>query len=122
MFTGNDLKLLNRLSDDQPDREWITRRRDRPRCGAKTRRETPCQAPAVWDKEHDRPRNGTCRMHGGFSTGPRTKRGKVKARKNLFQYREGESPKRPLAASKPLRSATQGQRQVQKELRRMSPP
>ena len=28
-----------------------------PRCGAKTRRETPCRAPAM--------ANGRCRMHGG---------------------------------------------------------
>jgi hypothetical protein len=33
-------------------------------CGAKTRRGTPCQGPAM--------QNGHCRMHGGASTGPRT--------------------------------------------------
>ena len=38
-----------------------------PRCGAKTRRGTPCQAPAMG--------NGRCRMHGGLSTGPRTPEG-----------------------------------------------
>ena len=32
--------------------------RDAPRCGAKTRRGTPCQAPAVSGKRR-------CRMHGG---------------------------------------------------------
>ena len=32
-----------------------------PRCGAKTRRGTLCQAPAM--------PNGRCRMHGGKSTG-----------------------------------------------------
>jgi hypothetical protein len=31
------------------------------RCGAKTRRGTPCQSPAM--------PNGRCRMHGGPSTG-----------------------------------------------------
>lgn len=31
------------------------------RCGAKTRRGTPCQSPAM--------PNGRCRMHGGTSTG-----------------------------------------------------
>lgn len=31
------------------------------RCGAKTRRGTPCQSPAM--------PNGRCRMHGGKSTG-----------------------------------------------------
>lgn len=32
-----------------------------PRCGAKTRKGTPCQSPAM--------HNGRCRMHGGKSTG-----------------------------------------------------
>ena len=32
-----------------------------PRCGAKTRRGTPCKSPAM--------PNGRCRMHGGKSTG-----------------------------------------------------
>ena len=46
------------------------RRRDRPRCGAKTRRGTRCRAPAVWDRAKDQARNGCCRLHGGLSTGP----------------------------------------------------
>ena len=33
-----------------------------PRCGAKTRSGTPCQAPAIRDKKR-------CRMHGGNSPG-----------------------------------------------------
>jgi len=45
----------------------VTPKRLRPRCGATTRAGTPCQAPAVWDVEHDRPatKNARCRMHGG---------------------------------------------------------
>ena len=38
------------------------------RCGAKTRRGTPCQRPA-------RLPVGRCKLHGGASTGPRTKDG-----------------------------------------------
>ena len=38
-----------------------------PRCGARTRADTPCKGPAM--------RNGRCRMHGGTSTGPRTSEG-----------------------------------------------
>ena len=38
------------------------------RCGAKTRRGTSCQAPAKQPV-------GCCRVHGGASTGPRTKDG-----------------------------------------------
>jgi hypothetical protein len=37
------------------------------RCGAKTRRGTACQCPAM--------RNGRCRLHGGLSTGPKTAAG-----------------------------------------------
>ena len=39
-----------------------------PRCGARTRQGTPCQRPAY---KH----NHRCRLHGGTSTGPRTKAG-----------------------------------------------
>ena len=52
------------------------RRRDRPRCGAKTRRGTRCRAPAVWDCDKDQARNGRCKLHGGLSTGPKTKSGR----------------------------------------------
>ncbi len=38
------------------------------RCGARTRRGTPCQCPAMRNKQR-------CRLHGGASTGPRTKKG-----------------------------------------------
>src|SRR3954471_8604782 len=36
-----------------------------PRCGARTRRGTPCRGLAVRNRRR-------CRMHGGLSTGPRT--------------------------------------------------
>ena len=41
------------------------------RCGAKTRRGTPCRRPA-------NKRNGRCRLHGGQSTGPKTAEGRAK--------------------------------------------
>ncbi len=56
-----------------------TRKKDRPKCGAKTRAGGKCQAPAVWDKAKDKPRNGRCRMHGGLSTGPKTPEGKARS-------------------------------------------
>jgi hypothetical protein len=43
------------------------------RCGARTRRKTVCQGPAM--------PNGRCRMHGGLSTGPRTSEGQDRSRK-----------------------------------------
>jgi len=52
-----------------------TSKSERPRCGAKTRAGGRCKAPAVWNREEDEPRNGRCRIHGGHSTGPRTKEG-----------------------------------------------
>ena len=39
-----------------------------PRCGARNRRGTPCQGPAMRHKRR-------CRLHGGKSTGPRTPEG-----------------------------------------------
>ena len=41
------------------------------RCGAKTRRATPCQRPA-------RKVNGRCRLHGGRSTGAKSQEGRAK--------------------------------------------
>ena len=41
------------------------------RCGAKTRRGTPCKRPA-------NKRNGRCRLHGGQSSGPKTAEGRAK--------------------------------------------
>ena len=49
-----------------------------PRCGAKTRKGTPCRAPAM--------ANGRCRMHGGKSTGPRTPEGLERSRKANFKH------------------------------------
>ena len=51
------------------------------RCGAKTRRGTPCQRKAL--------QNRKCRNHGGMSTGPRTPEGRLRALANLRQFREG---------------------------------
>ncbi|MFZ2315515.1 MAG: HGGxSTG domain-containing protein [Gammaproteobacteria bacterium] len=45
-------------------------------CGAKTRKASPCQAPPVWDKSQDKPRNGRCKLHGGLSTGAKTETGR----------------------------------------------
>jgi len=49
-----------------------------PRYGAKTRKGTPCKAPAM--------ANGRCRMHGGKSTGPRTPEGLERSRKANFKH------------------------------------
>ena len=48
------------------------------RCGAKNRRGTPCQCPAM--------ANGRCRLHGGLSTGPKTPEGKERIRKAVTKH------------------------------------
>ena len=48
------------------------------RCGARTRRGTSCEGPAM--------RNGRCRMHGGASTGPRTPEGLERARRANWKH------------------------------------
>ena len=48
------------------------------RCGAKTRRKTPCLGPAM--------PNGRCRLHGGKSTGPRTPEGLEKSKKANWKH------------------------------------
>lgn len=65
---------------------WITPKQERPKCGAKTRTGRPCMAPVVWDKEHDKPRNGRCRMHGGLSTGAKSVEGRIRSLANLKQF------------------------------------
>ncbi len=75
------------VAEDQAQTHVVTPKYDRPKCGAKTRKGTPCRAPAVWDRERDRPMNGRCRMHGGLSTGPKTPEGRARTLANLKQYR-----------------------------------
>ena len=57
-------------------------------CGAQTRAGTPCQQKGIY-------RNGRCKLHGGLSTGPRTKRGKRRSSLNWKKrkiFREGNEP------------------------------
>src|SRR5689334_6148437 len=56
-----------------------------PRCGAQTRRGTPCRGLAVRNRRR-------CRMHGGLSTGPRTAEGleRMRAAKTTHGQRAAE--------------------------------
>ena len=49
------------------------------RCGAKTRRGTPCQCPGMKT-------NGRCRVHGGLSTGPKTPEGIERIRQSRTKH------------------------------------
>lgn len=81
-----DSRLRIRHQGRAPKRRW------RQECGAKCRDGHACCAPAVWDKLTNRPRNGRCKLHGGFSTGPRTPEGKARIaaaqRERWRQWRE----------------------------------
>lgn len=75
-------------------------RKNRPFCGAKTRKGTPCQAKVYWPHEWDAPAK-RCRMHGGLSTGPTTAEGMERlaksAKKNMERiWRERREGTRPM--------------------------
>ncbi len=83
------------------------------RCGAKTRRGTPCQRPA-------NKRNGRCRLHGGRSTGPKSAEGRAKiATTNL---RHGEFTQAMIARRKEDAKVAKGLRDrlrvIEENLRR----
>lgn len=61
-----------------------------PRCGAKTRKGTPCRAPAM--------KNGRCRLHGGKSTGPKTTEGIERIRQAHIKH--GQYTKEAIASRK----------------------
>jgi len=76
LFDGaprGDLRRMNNriVWADQaiPRKEPRIPKHKRPRCGAKTRKGTPCRAPAVSGSNR-------CRLHGGLSTGARTEEGR----------------------------------------------
>jgi hypothetical protein len=48
------------------------------RCGARTRRASSCQCPAL--------KNGRCRLHGGLSTGPKTMEGIERIRRAVTKH------------------------------------
>lgn len=66
-------------------------KKQRPFCGAHCRSTgQPCRARAVIDHKTKRPINGRCRMHGGLSTGAKTKDGRKRcaaaARRGMLNY------------------------------------
>jgi len=55
-----------------------------PRCGARTRRGTPCQAGAIWSTRSRR--YTRCKNHGGLSTGPKTAEGIERVRRAVTKH------------------------------------
>jgi hypothetical protein len=69
-----------------------------PRCGAKTRKGTPCRSPAM--------PNGRCRMHGGPSTGAKTAEGieRIRAARTKHGRYSAASIARRRAARQAIRA------------------
>lgn len=67
-------------------------------CNAQTRKGTPCRNKNIY-------RNGRCKLHGGLSTGPKTKKGKAASRRNGMK---GGRPRlnRQKAAADTLKNPT----------------
>lgn len=66
-----------------------------PRCGAKTRKGQPCRQPAM--------KNQCCRLHGGRSTGPKTREGKERSRMANWKhgyYSESQKLQRKIMKKK----------------------
>ena len=75
------------------------------RCGARTRRGHSCRAPAVKGKRR-------CRMHGGFSTGPRTAEGLERSRRARWIHgRYSREAHEARAAKRLLRQPTHEEKQ-----------
>ena len=86
-----------------PRRGWLKRGnrvgdfKSAPRCGARTRRGTACQCPALRGRRR-------CRLHGGRSTGPRTPEGLRRIRKAATQH--GRYSREQVALKRHVREFT----------------
>lgn len=66
-------------------------------CGARTRKGTPCLRKDIY-------RNGRCKLHGGWSTGPKSKKGRAQSAIN--GTKGGRPKKHNLDPVKPTRNLT----------------
>jgi len=84
-----------RLYVDADGRErligWKQPKRERPKCGARTRAGGSCKAPVVRGRSR-------CRMHGGLSTVPKTAEGKARSAAGVRAYWERWRAARAAAA------------------------
>jgi len=90
------------ISETKPKKGTFHGRRGNPqncqKCGAKTRRGTPCKLPA--ERNPFTGKRTRCRRHGGHSSGPRTEAGK--ARVAAAAFRHGRFTKAAMAAKNAL--------------------
>ena len=79
------------LKNENPPGDFLAA----PRCGAKTRKGQSCRQPAM--------KNGRCRLHGGKSTGPKTREGKERSRMSNYKhgyYSQSQKLQRKLLGKK----------------------
>src|SRR5580765_1676066 len=99
-LTKPDMPRAARRRRPEPRRGWL--KHGNPpgdlsrvaRCGARNRRGTPCQCPAM--------ANGRCRLHGGLSTGPKTAEGLARLRRARTTH--GRYTKAALEAARVARA------------------
>jgi hypothetical protein len=77
-----------------PWEHWLPQP-ERQRCGARTRNGKPCRNMVVNNPHTGKPSN-RCRMHGGYSTGPRTAEGKAASLAALARGRESSIARRSI--------------------------
>jgi len=70
------------LRKTPPENVWVG---GKMRCGAKTRKGTPCMRRELFA-------SGRCRNHGGLCTGPKTEEGKRRSMMNLQRKRDKTTP------------------------------
>jgi hypothetical protein len=75
MIGPESSKRRGRLRNGNPSGDFMVA----PRCGARTRRGTLCQCPAMRNRRR-------CRLHGGKSTGPRTAEGLERSRRAHWKH------------------------------------
>ena len=90
---NNELHVKRRgwLKNENPPGDFLAA----PRCGAKTRKGQSCCQPAM--------KNGRCRLHGGKSTGPKTREGKERSRMSNYKhgyYSQSQKLQRKLLGKK----------------------
>lgn len=76
-----------RLKHGNPSGDFLAA----PRCGARTRRGTACQCPALRGRRR-------CRLHGGRSTGPRTLEGLKRVRAAVLKHGRFSTVEREVEA------------------------
>jgi hypothetical protein len=90
-------------------------RQERPRCGARTRAGGTCRAQALLAKSG---KPGRCRMHGGLSTGPKTKNGKERNRRRAKAQMRNRWADHRAAGETAIQLSPEGRARIREVARR----